>query len=124
MKPPPSRRPLKREGFRPCAELYVPSFRPFCGVSMRGCTRAEKCRRVDHKCWGFVDRGKGAGSPQRSVVTRAESVVEGTPRRGMAAEQSYPTLEALLKLEASLKEHLCGQQTGDEVRRVRACSPL
>src|SRR5262245_57955215 len=46
----------------------------------------------------------------------------------MAAGQSYPTLEALLKLEASLKEHLCGQeaspQDGDEVRRVRACSPL
>src|SRR5262245_18081479 len=61
-------------------------------------------------------------------MTRAESVVEGTPRRGMAAGQSYPTLEALLKLEASLKEHLCGQeaspQDGDEVRRVRRCSPL
>jgi len=28
--------PLKRGGFRPCAGLYVPSFRPFCGVSMRG----------------------------------------------------------------------------------------
>jgi Protein of unknown function len=46
----------------------------------------------------------------------------------MAAGQSYPTLEALLKLEASLKEHLCGHeaspQDGDEVRRVRACSPL
>src|SRR5215472_1998110 len=61
-------------------------------------------------------------------MTRAESVVEGTPRRGMAAGQPYPTLEALLKLEASLKEHLCGHeaspQDGDEVRRVRACSPL
>src|SRR5262249_25476388 len=38
------------------------------------------------------------------------------------------TLEALLKLEASLKEHLCGHeaspQDGDELRRVRACSPL
>src|SRR5713101_676773 len=46
----------------------------------------------------------------------------------MAAGQPYPTLEALLKLEASLKEHLCGHeaspQDGDEVRRVRACSPL
>src|SRR5215831_16105406 len=42
----------------------------------------------------------------------------------MAAEQSYPSLEALLKLEASLKQHLCGQQTGDEVRRVGARSPL
>ena len=46
----------------------------------------------------------------------------------MAAGQPYPTLEALLKLEASLKEHLCGHeaspQEGDELRRVRACSPL
>src|SRR5262249_33709616 len=54
--------------------------------------------------------------------------VEGTPRRGMAAGQSYPSLEALLKLEASLKQHLCAQQTsqqaGDEVRRVRGSSPL
>ena len=36
MKPPPSRRPFKRAGFRPCVDLHVPSFRPFCGVSMRG----------------------------------------------------------------------------------------
>src|SRR5437762_1775114 len=46
----------------------------------------------------------------------------------MAAGQPYPTLEALLKLEACLKEHLCGHeaspQEGDELRRVRACSPL
>jgi hypothetical protein len=35
-------------------------------------------------------------------------VVEGTPSRGMAPAQSYPSLEALLKLEASLKE-LCEQ---------------
>jgi hypothetical protein len=45
----------------------------------------------------------------------------------MAAGQPYPTLEALLKLEASLKEHLCGHeaspQDGDEVRRVRTWSP-
>ena len=45
----------------------------------------------------------------------------------MAAGQPYPTLEALLKLEASLKEHLCGHEAsprgGDELRRVRACSP-
>src|SRR5262249_3157494 len=60
-------------------------------------------------------------------MTRAESVVEGTPSRGMAAGQSYPSLEALLKLEASLKQHLCGQhapqQIGDEVRRVGGSSP-
>jgi hypothetical protein len=46
----------------------------------------------------------------------------------MAVGQPYPTLEALLKLEASLKEHLCGHEAsprdGDAVRRVRACSPL
>jgi len=35
-------------------------------------------------------------------------VVEGTPSRGMAPGQSYPSLEALRKLEASLKE-LCEQ---------------
>src|SRR6516165_3250697 len=28
--------PLKRGGFRPCAQPLVPSFRPFCGVSMTG----------------------------------------------------------------------------------------
>src|SRR5262249_11297277 len=60
------------------------------------------------------------------VVARTESVVEGTPRRGMAAGQSYPSLEALLKPEASLKGHLCWQETSPQARgegrRVRAGS--
>jgi hypothetical protein len=55
-------------------------------------------------------------------MTRAESVVEGTPSRGMAAGQSYPSLEALRKLEASLNEQLCEQrapaQADDEIRRA------
>src|SRR5215510_5506317 len=59
-------------------------------------------------------------------MTRAESVVEGTPSRGMAAGQPYPTLEALLKLEASLKDQLCGHeaspQDDGEVRRAGAAS--
>src|SRR5262249_49575690 len=73
------------------------------------------------------DRGKGAGSPQTSAMTRAESVVEGTPSRGMAAGQSYPSLEALLKLEASLKNQLCGHEASPqdgEVARVCASSPI
>src|SRR5215475_11272456 len=60
-------------------------------------------------------------------MTRAESVVEGTPSRGMAAGQSYPSLEALLKLEASLKNQLCGQEASPqdgEVARVCASSPI
>ena len=59
-------------------------------------------------------------------MTRAESVVEGTPSRGMAAGQSYPSLEALLKLEASLKNQLCGHEASPqdgEVARVCASSP-
>src|SRR5215831_14221158 len=59
-------------------------------------------------------------------MTRAESVVEGTPSRGMAAGQPYPSLEALLKLEASLKDQLCGHeaspQDDGEVRRAGAAS--
>src|SRR6516162_2188899 len=60
-------------------------------------------------------------------MTRAESVVEGTPSRGMAAGQSYPSLEALLKLEASLKNQLCGHEASPqdgEVARVCASSPI
>src|SRR5499426_398940 len=61
-------------------------------------------------------------------MTRAESVVEGTPSRGMAAGQPYPSLEALLKLEASLKDQLCGHeaspQDDGEVPRACAASPL
>ncbi|HEX4826996.1 MAG TPA: hypothetical protein VFV12_02130, partial [Xanthobacteraceae bacterium] len=61
-------------------------------------------------------------------MTRAESVVEGTPSRGMAAGQSYPSLEALLKLEASLKDQLCGHepspQDDGEVPRAWASSPI
>src|SRR5215468_6686126 len=60
-------------------------------------------------------------------MTRAESVVEGTPSRGMAAGQPYPSLEALLKLEASLKDQLCGHeaspQDDGEVRRACASAP-
>src|SRR5262249_14556950 len=59
-------------------------------------------------------------------MTRAESVVEGTPSRGMAAGQPYPSLDALLKLEASLKDRLCGHeastQDDGEVRRAGAAS--
>src|SRR5262249_43739967 len=54
--------------------------------------------------------------------------VEGTPSRGMAAGQPYPSLEALLKLEASLKDQLCGHeaspQDDGEVPRACAASPL
>src|SRR5262245_12253834 len=60
-------------------------------------------------------------------MTRAESVVEGTPSRGMAAGQSYPSLEARLKLEASLKNQLCGHEAtpqDGEVLRVCASSPI
>ena len=57
----------------------------------------------------------------------AESVVEGTPSRGMAPGQLHLSLEALRKLEASLKQHLCEQQTrgegGDEGARASP-SPL
>jgi len=49
-------------------------------------------------------------------------VVEGTPSRGMAVGQPYPSLEALLKLEASLTGKLCEQeawtQDDDELRRA------
>src|SRR5262249_25952539 len=44
-----------------------------------------------------------------ALARGAESVVEGTPSRGMALRQAYPSLEALRKLEASLKEHFCPQ---------------
>src|SRR5262245_5811935 len=60
-------------------------------------------------------------------MTRAESVDEGTPSRGMAAGQSYPSLEALLKLEASLKNQLCGHEASPqdgEVARVCASAPI
>jgi hypothetical protein len=45
-------------------------------------------------------------------MTVAESVVEGTPRRGMARHQSCPHLEALRKLEARLKADLCAHAAG------------
>src|SRR6516164_7991247 len=61
-------------------------------------------------------------------MTRAESVVEGTPSRGMAAGQPYPSLEALRKLEASLKHQLCGHeaspQADGKVRRACASAPI
>ena len=56
-----------------------------------------------------------------------ELVVEGTPSRGMAGQQPYPSLEALRKLEASLNANLSEQDTWtqaqDEVHQQRA-SPL
>src|SRR5262249_19512629 len=64
---------------------------------------------------------------ETSAMTRAESVVEGTPSRGMAAGQSYPSLEALLKLEASLKNQLCRHEASPqdgEAARVCASAPI
>jgi uncharacterized protein DUF3971 len=49
-------------------------------------------------------------------------VVEGTPSRGMAPGQSYPSLEALLKLEASLKE-LCAQDALRQSEGATARTP-
>src|SRR5262249_29064530 len=126
MKPPPSRgrlnAPLSPLGRAPSAFLSSLFRGLYQGVERR----AEKCRRVDWSTGDFVDRGKGAGSPQTSAMTRAESVVEGTPSRGMAAGQPYPSLEALLKLEASLKDQFAGHgaspQDDGEVRRAGAAS--
>src|SRR5262249_26615729 len=101
-------------GFRPGGGLHAPSFRPFSRVSIKGLNDGRKVPPGRLLCRGFVDRGKGAGSPQTSAMTRAESVVEGTPSRGMAAGQSYPSLEALLKLEASLKHQLCGHEASPQ----------
>ncbi len=52
-------------------------------------------------------------------------MVEGTPSRGMALGQAYPGLEALRKLEASLKGHLCAQdaQAQIDTESPRALSP-
>ena len=49
-------------------------------------------------------------------------MVEGTPSRGMAPGQSYPSLEALLKLEASLKE-LCAQDALRQSEDATARTP-
>jgi len=54
-------------------------------------------------------------------------VVEGTPSRGMAPGPAYPSLEALLKLEASLKEQLCAPAAptdADHESRRASPSPL
>src|SRR5262245_21677688 len=60
-------------------------------------------------------------------MTRAESVVEGTPSRGMAAGRSYPSLEPRRNVEASLKNQLCWHEASPqdgEVARVCASSPI
>jgi hypothetical protein len=55
----------------------------------------------------------------------AESVVEGTPSRGMAPGQLHLSLEALRKLEASLQQHLCEQETqGEDADGATRASPL
>jgi Protein of unknown function len=46
-------------------------------------------------------------------------VVEGTPSRGMAVQQSYPSLDALRKLEASVDAQLRGHPTAACAAAVR-----
>src|SRR4029434_3859088 len=68
------------------------------------------------------DRVRGPVRHRRPSRRGAESVVEGTPSRGMAPGQSYPSLEALLKLEASLTE-LCEQDALRQSEGATARAP-
>src|SRR5438876_760858 len=72
-------------------------------LSMRG----RKCRQVDVASGTCRTAAGGRFATAVASPRGAESVVEGTPSRGMARGQAYPSLEALRNLEASLKEHFC-----------------